>query len=918
MRFLRIALRRLRAITRTKSLDADIDRELAFHLEQLTREFVDDGMSADEARRAAKKSLGNVPLLAEQCRDQRRVSWLHDLRQDVSYGLRSLRRNPRLTFVIVTSLALGIGANTAVLGVIDVVLRQRLPIPDADRIVVARTFPLDNPRQEANALISDFVAWKDGNRSFEMMSAAFGNQATLGAEADGRVAERIQGVAATPELFSVLRVQPHLGRVFTEDDVNATTVGRPIVISHRLWQRRFGGDPHVLDTPIRLNGITTPIVGVMPEGFHYPSEVVDYWAALVVNRAELQTPQRFFVVTGRLKDGVTAEQAESDLTRIAAQLARDVPARHAGWGVSVEGLRERMLGWARRPLVTLEAAVALVLLVACTNVAGLLLARAMARTPEMALRASLGAGRGRLVRQLLTESLLLSLAGGLVGLLVAWLGVRALLTLTPPPGAVRIGDSGLNAVMLAGALLISLVTGLLFGAVPAWAGSRLTLAGSLQAHPQDAGGRLQPRLREALVTGQIAVTFVLLIGAGLLGKSFLLLMTRDLHFNSDSMLTFSMTIPVNEYMHRRGTVAGFPYFDISPPPARTFERVHQRLGEVTGVTSVAGISVPLLNSLVVPSVAVGSGTLPPTITMGLGIAEHLADRGGFTAAYFLVTPEFFTAMKAPLVHGRDFSERDTASSPWVAIVNESAARRLWPGQDPIGRPLTLSSIPDERPREVIGVVRDIPLTLRQIDQRPAIYTSYLQQPTAYPLPGANIFGQMVFMLRSTGDPIALLPGVRRAIAEIEPDRPLANVMTMDEQLRTTVPQQGDYVVALGLLALTATLLAAIGIYGIVSYSAVRRTREIGIRMALGARATEIIALVGRRALLLVSIGLLAGLAGSLALTRLLQSQLWGVTPTDPATFATIALFLLAVGLLACGLPTRRATKLNPTVALRCE
>jgi putative ABC transport system permease protein len=911
------------------TVDAELSRELAFHFEKLVQESADAGLPIEEARHAARRAIGNLPLLEEQCRDHRTVGWLHDLHQDFAYGLRMLWKNPGFTGVAVISLALGIGANTAILSVLTAVLGDRLPMPHDDRVVVVRTFPRANPQQETHASLTDYFAWREENRSFDLMGVSLGNQADFGADGDAAPAERIQGQAVTGDMLSVLGVQPLLGRVFTASESQPDTPDRIIVISHRLWQRRFGARADVIGQQVRLNRVNWTVIGVMPEPFRYPNEGSDYWIPLRPDRSRVTSPERFFVVTARLKPGVTIEQAQDDLNGIAARLAREVPERHAGWSVRVKPLREAMFGWTREPLLTLGAAVALVLLVACANLAGLLLARGLVRVPEMAMRTAMGASRGRLVRQLLTESLLLSIAGGTLGVLVALSGIEALMALQPPPGGVGILDVDVNPRAVIVTALISIVTGVLFGLAPALMGTRAGLNEALKQSPTSAGAGLHPRLRSALVAAQIAVTVVLLVGSGLLMKSFVRLVSRDVHFDPARLLTFELHMPTADYMHPQGSVGGLPYFEISPSPSRTQERVLRGLRGVTGAESVAGISYPLLNSVVQPSVTIrpetsvdsARGTPTPAASLAIGVGsvpEYVSDSGASSAVYLLVTPGFFATIKASLVRGRDIAERDTASSQWVAIVNETAARTFWPGEDPIGQRFTIPIVPDERPREVIGVVRDIPLSLAQSDPRPVIYASYLQQPTRYPLPGANMFGRMTFLLRSAGDPILLLPAARRVVAAVDADWPMANVVTMEQQIGSRVPQRGYFVFVITAFALTATLLAAIGIYGVMAYSVAQRIREIGIRVTLGAGAREVALLVGRRALLLVVLGLSTGLIGSLGLTRLLQSQLWGVTPNDPLTFAVVIVLLALVALAAAFFPIRRAAGVNPTVALRSE
>jgi putative ABC transport system permease protein len=928
-RLLRVARQRWRAVFRRDAVDEELARELSFHVEQLTQEFVERGLSERDARLAARRAVGNIPLLEEQSRDTRAVGWFHDVRQDVVYGARMLRRNPGFTIVTLASLALGIGANTAILSVIDAVLRDRLPIPRDERVVVLRTFPLDSPSQETHARILDYFAWRDESRSFAVMGAAMGHNADFGADAEGTPPERIGGQSISADAFAALGAQPLLGRTFTAEDERESDHAptRVIILSHQLWQRRFFARPDVVGQQVRLDRINRTVIGVMPERFRYPNEQTAYWIPLRMDRSQDRNPQRFFVVTARLKDDVTIEQAQSDVDAIAARLARVDPERHSGWGVRVKPVREAMFGWTRGRLYTLEGAVVLVLLVACANVAGLLLARGLVRGPEIALRAALGAGRGRIVRQLLTESVLLACGGGALGLIVAWVGIRALVAMDPPPGGVAIGDIALSMRTLGATAFIAVVTGLLYGVAPALVHARASLTDTLK-EPAGGTSSRRPRLRSTLVAVQIAVTMVLLVGAGLLMKSFVLVLSRDLRFDTERLLTFEVHIPVADYLRRRGTVDGLPYFEISPPPSIALERIYHGLRAIPGAQAVAGASAPLLNSIVVPSATISldaqavtgapSSAASASFAIGVGAsASHLDERRTLTAAYFLVTPEFFTSIRSPQLRGRDFTAHDTATGEWVAIVNESAARRFWPDADPLGKTFRILNSPEERPRTVIGIVRDIPLTLEG-ELRPAIYTSYLQQPTGHPSIGANIFGQMMFMVRSTGDPTSLLPAARRVVSEVDHDRPLSNIATMEQRLQGVIPRRGYFVFAISAFALTATLLAAIGIYGVMAYAVTQRTREIGIRVALGAAAHEVIALVGRRVGFVVALGLLAGLGGAVAATQLIRAQLWDVTPTDPTTFVLVSLLFALVAFVAAFFPMRRALSVDPTIALRCE
>lgn len=908
-RLFRVWRHRIRSLSDRDHLDAQLGQEITFHFEQLVQEKIAEGMAIKEARLAARRALGNVVLLEDHCRDQRRVAWLQDLGQDLTYGLRMLRQNPGFAAVAALSLALGIGANSAILGAFQHTLLVDIPLPNADRLALIRSYPLENPGQASAASVPDYFAIRAQSRSFEAMGASIADQRDFGSETDGNPAERIRGQGFDPGLFQALGVQPILGRVFTEAEDQVDHPAPVIVISHRLWQRRFGGDPNILQKQVRLNGINMTVIGVMPESFHYPLEVTDYWVPLAINHFQLQGSARFYAVLGRLRTDVSIAQAQAELDAIGAQLARDSPQRDKGRGLRVITLREAWYGWMIAPLGTLEAAVALVLLIACANVAGLLLARGEARRAEMAMRVALGAGRGRIIRQLLTESVLLSLIGGALGTFIAWGGLHALSRMTPPPGATRVAAIPLDLPILAVMALLSLGTGLVFGIGPALACFQLDLAGPLRESSRSAGAPyVRQRLRSALVTAQIAFALMLLIGSGLLINSFFRLVGQDLNFDPSGLLTFEFHVPEQQYLRSAGLFQGTPYFEVDPTPTPIVERVYNRLREVQGAESVAGISLPPVNSLVLANFGFR--------IEGRAVPEDASST--WRAVYFLITPNFFSTMKTPVVRGRSFDDHDVPSSAWVAIINETMARRFWPDEDPIGQRITLSVVSGEQPREIVGVVRDIPTRRSTPDPQPVMYTSYLQQAPTYRGPSGNTFGQMTFLMRTSGDPMRLVPAARNAVAEVEPDRPISAVQTMEQYWDGGIIDKWYLALVVGMFAFIATTLAAIGIYGVMAYSVAQRTREIGIRMALGASPRKILALIGGRAAVLISFGVLLGLAGSLMLSRLIASQLWGIQPTDTATFTAVSLLLIAVALLACFVPARRAIQVDPTGALRTE
>jgi len=898
-RFIRICRQRLLSLFQKERLDEDLDEELSFHLEQLEKENRESGMSPTEARRQARKTLGNTSTFKEECRDERRVSWLYDFRQDTRYGLRMMRKHSGFTVITAISLALGIGGNAAIISVARRLIWDDLPLPDAERLMSVQAVPEQNPVQRGPASIPDYIAWSARNRTFEAIGASMGVQQTF---TDGGAPERIAGQAVTPSLFAVLKVDPQLGRVFVAEEAQTGAASPLVILSDRLWHRRFAADPKIIGKQIRLDGRDATVVGVMPKGFWYPNPFSEFWVPLAPTRFQLQGSGRLFAVAGRLKPGVTMDQAQTDLVQISAELARDFPQRSGGWSVSVITLREHWYGWVRVPFLTLETAVALVLLIACANVSTLLLARVPARRPEITMRVLLGAGRGRIVRQFMTESLLISMIGGALGVFIAWWGVSSLEGMDPPVGRIPIAGLGLSAGVLPSAAVLAILSSLVFGLLPALvafsAGSDLRQA---TVH------RKSGNLSSILVSTQIGLALVLLVSAALLTNSFIRLMLDDRGFDPRGIVTFEYRIPVQDYIRNLGSYRGMPAMDVEPPTL-ALQRVHERLSLLPGIESIAGSSARPVN-----------GVLPPTAMVHIQDRADGVEASGERVYYFLVTHNFFETMKTPVLHGRNFNATDSRSTSWVAVINETMARRFWPGQDPIGKHFIVDAAFGEHPREVIGVVRDIALRyIRTGPPQPVAYTLYLQQPERFEGFNANMFGQMTFFVRSQEDPSRLAAAARAAVSEIDPRRPISNVQTMEELVSDGMRSRRYYASAFGVFALMATILAAIGVYGVMSPAVSQRTREIGIHMAMGARATDIVKLVGSRALRLVAIGLFFGFIASLVLTRVLEAQLWGITATDPPTFTLVIALLILVSSAASFIPARRAMGIDPTEALRMD
>ena len=904
-RLLRVWGHRLRSIVRKDTIDLEVASELAFHRELLVRERLDAGVSREQAEREATLALGNVAALQDHCRDQRRVTWFHDFCQDLGFGLRTFRRHRGVTVVAVASLAIGIGATVAVLGVARAVFFGVLPFPAADRLVVVRTVPLERPGQLTGALVSEHLAWRERNRTFEQLGASHGFPGDLSGDAD-EPAQRIEGQVVDAGVFAAFGVQPIAGRLFSEEDVAGSPASavQPVVISERLWERRFNRDAGIVGHEIRLNRRPAVVVGVLPSTFLYPDGRIDYWRPMAPARAPATDSTRLYAVIGRLKRGVTIHAAEADLNRIAGELAREQPGISEGWGARVLPLRTVQYGWTWEPLLTVGVSSAVVLVLACVNVVGLLLARGTARRPELALRMALGAGRGRIVRQLLTEGLLLAVIAGVGSVGVVWSGARALRYFAPLPGQPSIPLIALDASIAGMVALLTVITCLGIGLVPAFVAVRDSSVDPFR-HCTAATIRVprQRRLQSALVGAQVALALILLIGAGLLVNTVVRVASRDLGFDASALLTCDLQISPAEFLHPVGSHRGATVYEISPPPSQTLERVLDRIRAVPGVVSAAGMSHHPTNTLLLPRMPLAGLTESRALLADLPVQ-------------FLVTPGLFSTMRASLVNGREIDDQDTEFRPWVTVVNETMARRFWPGENPIGKQFTIASLPDERSRTIVGVVRDIPTRREEKTAPPVYYTSYLQQERRVRSPWGGIHGRMTFVIRAHGEPLSLAGPLRRAVAEVEPDRPISAISTLGP---------GEYfwlrkmhIAAVSGLAAVATLLAAIGIYGIMAYTLAGRAREIAIRASLGAGPREIVRAIGLPSLTIVGAGLVVGFGGAFAFGTLIRSQLWEISITDRPTYAVASLLLVTAAALACLGPIRNALRIDPSTTLRAE
>ena len=888
MRWLNLFWTRLRALFGRESVINDIDEELRLHVEMETEQNLARGMSPAEARRAARLSFGNFDSIRDTAYTVRGGGLMETFMQDVRYGARMLARNKGFTVVAVLTLALGIGANTAIFSVVNDLLLRPLPYSDADRIVMLWEVTPSGRHMNTTSR-ANFRQWREQGASFESMAAFTDQRMNLTGVGEP---EEVAAQFATPDLFKVLGVEPLHGRVLVEEDGNQGTAG--VLLSYGFWKRRFGGDPGLVGKPITLNGLPFNVVGVMPPSFHWhikqrsgtgkPAEV---WGVLPMPPPAAGGSSergRFLSVVGRMKHGVNFEQADAELKTIHKRLEAD-STFNKNYTAEVIPLREQFVGNIRPALWVLLGAVGLVLLIACANVANLLLSRVAAREKEIALRTALGARRMRVVRQLLTESLMLSLLGSALGLLVAWWGIGALVAISPRD-LVSLQNVGINTTVLAWTLGVTLLTSVLFGIVPALEATRLNLNDALKEGGKGAEGHgsRSRRLRGALVVAEVALALMLLVGAGLLVKSFAQLRKIDTGFETENMLTMVLRLPASKYKE-------------DPQYVAFFRQALERIRATPGVQSAGIVNfLPLYGGLGSATGFNIEGKPEPPRGTGPSTNARVADSG------------YFKTMGIPVKQGRTFTDVEDAETRPVIIVSESFAKRHFPGEDPLGKRIKVFMAEDPAWTEIIGVVGDVRYDNLTAEAEPTVY---------YPHPGLT-YPFMTLVIRTAGDPAEMAPVVRREIAAIDPEQPVSDVRTMTQVMADTVARARFNTLLLGIFAGLATLLAAVGIFGVMNYSVQLRTREIGLRMALGAQPGRVLMLVLRQGLLLTLIGIGVGLAGSLALSRVMSGLLYGVGASDPATFTAIVVVLAVVSLIACYIPARRATRVDPLIALKYE
>jgi len=808
--------------------------------------------------------------------------------QDLRFGVRMLLKHRIFTIVAVLTLALGIGANTAIFSVVQAVLLRALPYSQPEQLVwIWEVCPKDDIKEES-ASVPNFTDWRNQSQSFKEMSAFAGAAPVL---TNAGEPERIPGTSVTANFFVTLGVEPIIGRSFVAEE-NTPGKNRVVILSHNLWQRRFSSDPQIIGQTITLNGNPHEVVGVMPAGFKNPrpeeTRPTELWLPLALDPAQAGRRNDFLRVVARLAPGVNINQARAEMDTITNGLAGQYPQTNFGWGVTILPLHERIVGNLRPALWTLMGAVGFLLLIACANVANLLLARAAARQQEIAVRTALGAGRWRLVRQFLTESVLLSLIGGVTGLVVGWWGIRLLIALSPD-NIRRLSEVTLSGQVFAFTSALAILTGVVFGLVPALHAANPNLNKSLKEGGRGTSdGARSGRLRSALVVTEIALALVMLVGAGLMTRSFLRLQQVDPGFNPERVVTSLVSLPATKYPD-------------GPQIIAFYHQLLERVRDTTGVEYAAlGSGVPL-----------ASGSYTTFFVEGRPVPrpEDLQP----DADFLRVSRNYFAALGIQFIRGENFAERYAGGSPGAAIISQSMARKYFADEDPIGKRLTVGN-PQPPPgqtvawRTIIGIVADTPSEQLDTPHYPQLYMPFDQNPQR----------SLMLIARTAGEPLGVVGALRNATQSLDGNQPLYNIRTMEDLMAASVAPRRFNMVLIGLFAGLGLVLAAVGVYGVISYSVNQRKHEIGIRVALGAGRRDILRLIVGQGLILTMTGVGLGLAAAFALTRLLEGLLFGVGVRDPLTFAGVAAVLAVVALLACYLPARRATRVDPMIALRHE
>jgi putative ABC transport system permease protein len=873
---------RLRAIFFKPRMENELQAELQFHIEREVEQNILRGMTPEEAHLAALRSFGGVQRVKEESRDERGVRFMEELWQDVRYGLRMMLKKPGFTLVAIITLAVGIAANTTIFSLADALILRPFNFPNQDRLVMVwERGEHQGGFNRGPVAPGNFSDWRKQNQSFEQLIVIHKRAFDLiGAEQP----ERIGGYPVSAGFFDALGVKPTLGRAFLpgEDEPGRDHV---VVLKHSLWERRFGSDPNIVGKTLTLNAETFTVIGVMPPDFNFPFNGGEMWTPLAFDDKTKQNRRHHYLqAMGLLKPDVSIAQANADLDDISRRAQRIFPETNTGRTTTVVDMTKDIVREAQAYMPPLVGAVAFLLLIACANVANMMLSRSFGRRKEIAVRLALGASRWRLIRQLLTESLLLALAGGFIGLLLSFWAVDLLRSAMPEdftkflPGFDHLG---VNRVILLFTLMISALSGILFGLLPAWQASKPNLNESLKEGVKGGSSAdLHQRLRGGLVVAEIALSLVLLIGAGLMIRSFAAMFRDDMGFDPQSVLSFQLSLFGEKY---------------SEAQRRAFyDQLLERLKATPGVMAVGAASIlPMSND--------GEENFFEII------GRPPFEKGkGPIADYRVVTPGYFKAIGMSLRHGRGFTDGDNEQAARVVIINETFARRFYSNQEAIGQRIILKGA--NRPMEIVGVAGDIKDQHLDNIPFPALYVPYAQE----------IRDVMSIAMRTVGEPTALTAAVRNEVMKLDPMLPVANLKTMERMIHEMTSRKRIMTTMMGVFAVIALLLAGVGLYAVMAYAVSQRTHEIGLRMALGARSSDIIQLVIGQGLKLTISGLGLGMAGAFALTRVVAPLLYGVNATDPLTITIISLSLGGVALLACWIPARRAGKVDPMIAIRCE
>ena len=874
--------RRLLMLFRRSQFDRDLEEDMRLHRELREQEQLEAGVALEEARYAARRRFGNEIVLREESRDMWGWNWLEYFVQDIRFGLRMLARNPGFTAVAVITLALGIGANTAIFSVVNAVLLKPLPYADPDRLAVIWVTEPSGPGGLFPDTSPDFRDWQVMNHSFEGMSAITGAGTTLTGSGEPL---QLRGLSVSPNTFQLLGAQPQFGRSFSPDE-GPSGHNHVVILSYGLWQSAFGGQKNIVGSKVTMDGEAYDVVGVMPKDLRFPTvwgRNPQFWAPITMDAPKWKAERgnHWFWVLARMKKSVTLNQAAAEMVTISAQLAQQYPQTNTGVSARVKSLHEQLTGNVSEVLWVLFAAVGFLLLIACANVANLLLTKSVGRQREIAIRLAVGAGARRLMRQLLTESVLLFLLGGVAGLAVGMAALRLLLRAAPTGYIPEVISVHLDSRVFGFTFLVAFVTGTLAGLIPALHATRVSFSETLK-ESGSAVAASHGLARGLLTAGEIAIALVMLVGAGLATRSLIRLLGVQLGFDPRQVVAGRISLPDSRYPKE-------------PQQTAFFRNLLDRVQALPGVVSAGAASELPLDGGSNGAVVI-EGQPAPKDVWSSPLVELC-----------IVSPNYFRTMRIPLLSGRDVAETDTPDTPPVAVINETMAHRFWPHQDAVGRRFKHND-PDAKWVTVIGVVGDV----REFGlAEPAI-------PEAYYPESQRVYSDLVLVARAANDPQGQVPAIRNALHGLDKDLPWYGVQNLQDMVLDSSREKRFVALLLALFAALALALASVGIYGVVSYSVSQRTREIGIRMAFGAEVRDVLGMVLREGLRLVIAGVAVGLLGAWALSRYLTSILYDVRATDPLTYILVALLMTAVALVACLVPARRATKVDPMVALRYE